>query len=127
MDSEFASVYSYLDKKLIHHVIKKRVMGAEFRAILDAGYEELKATGATKWLSDDRMSHSVRPKDEEWARTVWFPRVFQAGWKTWALLLPPIIVGQMNPKRFTDTYRSAGLNAQLFSDEEAAMKWLESQ
>jgi len=127
LDNEFATLYSHPEKKMVHHVIKKFVFGPDLRKVLDAGYNEMKASGATKWLSDDRLNNALKPDDEAWARTDWFPRVLKAGWKSWAVVLPSKVVGQMNMQRFSDTYKEAGITAQLFSDPDVAMKWLESQ
>jgi len=127
IDNEFATLWYHPEKKMVHHQIKKFVFGPDLRAILDAGHKQMVANGGTKWLSDDRANNALKPDDEAWARTDWFPRVLKAGWKSWAVVLPEKIVGQMNIKRFTETYAEAGVKAMLFSNPEEAMAWLEKQ
>jgi len=126
IDNEFASLWCDAEKKLVHHHIKKWVHGEDLRKLLLSGYEQLKKNGCTKWLSDDRFNGALKPDDETWAKTVWFPQVLQAGWKHWAIVLPEKIVGQMNIQRFSEDYKAAGINAKAFSDPDAALKWLES-
>jgi len=126
LDNENATLWFHEESKIIHHHFKKWVSGKDLRAVLDKGCEHVKNHGATKWLSDDRLNGALKPDDEEWSRTNWFPRTLKAGWKDWAVVLPEKLVGQMNLKRFTEDFGKAGINAQIFSDPELAKKWLES-
>jgi hypothetical protein len=64
--------------------------------------------------------------NSEWGITNWFPRVFNSGWKYWAIVMPDKVVGQMNMKRFIDNYAQQGLAIQIFDDPDEALKWLES-
>jgi hypothetical protein len=57
----------------------------------------------------------------------WFPRVLQAGWKFWALVVPEDIMARMNLKQFVDSYFEQGLHIMVFTDPKEAMEWLESQ
>jgi len=125
LDNENGTVW-YHDEGggIVHHHIKKWVWGDALRALLEAGTKAMRDHGAKKWLSDDRLNGVLKPADEEWAKTVWFPKTLQAGWKHWAVVLPEKVVGQMNMKRFAEDYAKAGINASLFSDPEAAQTWL---
>ena len=127
LDNEFATVWFYEDTKIIHHVIKKWVSGENLRNILNSGYEVIRDKKGTKWLSDDRLNNALRLDDAEWARTDWFPRMVTAGWKSWAVVLPEKIIGQMNMKAFAEEYKKGGVTANLFSDPAVALKWLEDQ
>ena len=124
LDNENATVWYHDEGGIVHHHIKKWVSGDSLRAILEAGTKAMQARKATKWLSDDRLNGVLKAEDEEWAKTNWFPKTLQAGWKHWALVLPEKVVGQMNMKRFAEDYAKAGINASLFSDAEAARAWL---
>jgi len=125
LDNEHATLWFHEESKIVHHHIKKWVSGNDFRSILDKGYECFVKNNALKWLSDDRNNGALKPDDEEWATKTWFPRVLKAGWKHWAVVQPAKLVGQMNIKRFTETFAKAGVNAQLFTDPDVAKKWLE--
>ena len=127
LDNENATLWFHQESKIVHHHIKKWVSGTDLRSILDKGSDCVKNNGATKWLSDDRLNGALKADDEEWAKTVWFPKTLKAGWKDWAVVLPEKLVGQMNLKRFTEDYAKAGINAQIFSDPDVARKWLETR
>jgi hypothetical protein len=127
IDNEFAFLWFHPETKIVHHEIKKYVFGKHLREILDQGYEQMKKTGAQKWLSDDRKNNALSPEDGEWAQNDWSPRVIKAGWKYWAIVLPEKVMGQMNMRLFIDSYTKVGVTVQIFSNPDEALKWLERQ
>jgi hypothetical protein len=127
LDNEYATLWFYDDKKIVHHKVKKYIYGEKLQQLLMTGYETLKKNGANKWLSDDTNNGALTKEDETWAKTHWFPSVVKAGWKSWAIVLPVQIIGQMNMKRFVDDYAKAGITVSVFSDAAQAMTWLEKQ
>lgn len=120
------SVWLHPERGIIHHQMHGPCYGAEFRDALSAGTAAMRRHLATKWLSDDRAHVAMSPEDEAWARTTWFPEAQRAGWKHWALVQPVAIVGQMNLKRFTETYAQMGIDVRVFSEPEPALAWLQS-
>lgn len=126
LDNEFATVRIHTEKRIVHHQFHKYIYGESFRNALTTGAELMEKHGATRWLSDDRNNAALPKDDAEWATTTWFPRVKKAGWKTWALVLPKMVIGQMNMKGFVDRYKNEGIEVRVFENPEAAMKWLES-
>lgn len=127
LDNDYATLWYHPEKKIVHHMMKKFTGGKDLRELLDKGYDLLKTNGASSWLSDDRNNGALSAADEEWAKTNWFPRVLNAGWKYWAIVMPEKVIGQMNIKRFVSDYARAGISANLFSDPSEAMRWLESR
>ncbi len=125
LDNEYVSVSIDTDKRMVSHMFKKYIYGDAFREALSTGAELMEKHKATKWLSDDRNNGALPKPDMEWSMGVWFPRVKKAGWKHWALVLPKLVVGQMNMKAFTDQYAKEGLEVRVFDDPAAAKAWLE--
>jgi hypothetical protein len=126
LDTEYATLWYYPERKIVHHVFHKFIHGQEFRQVLEKGLDIFQQNGANKWLSDDRANSALPTVDLEWAQTDWFPRVKNAGWHYWAIVMPEKVVGQMNMKRFIASYSEQGLTVQVFSDPEVALKWLET-
>jgi len=110
----------------VHHQFHRYIYGEEFRQVLTKGLEIFKQNGANKWLSDDRKNSTLPTVDTEWAQQEWFPQVFGAGWKYWAIVLPDKVVGKLNMQRFIDAYAKQGLTIDIFGDVDEAMEWLES-
>jgi len=127
LDTAQITLYFHTGPRIVHHQIHKYTFGADLRAVLDRGAELLEQHQACKWLSDDRNNGPLPAEDMEWNKAVWIPRVIQAGWKYWALVLPEKAVAQMNMKRFQAEFAAAGVSVQTFQDPEQALKWLEGQ
>jgi hypothetical protein len=127
IESEAVRLRYHSDKKIVHHELRRFVHGEEFRQVLEKGLEVFRKHGACKWLSDDRGNGPLKPADAEWALHDWAPRVMAAGWKFWAVVMPEKVVGQMNMRRWIQTYADQGITARAFSDPGEALRWLESQ
>ena len=126
VDNAHITLWVDPQRKLIHHQMHRACYGEVFRAALSAGVQAMQGAGATKWLSDDRLNGALSPEDEEWAKSVWFPATLKAGWKHWALVAPASVVGQMNMRRFTQTYAALGVTVRVFTDPGPAEEWLAS-
>ena len=127
IDNEYATLQYHFDKKIVHHKWKQWIPSKHFREVLTKGAEAFEKYGAQKWLSDDRGNGALLPEDAEWATTTWSPRVMEANWKYWAIVMPEKVIGQMNMKQFIKMYSEMGVTVQTFTDPDEAMTWLESQ
>lgn len=126
IDGDRASLWYHPESGIVHHQFHRYVYGDHFRSVLNEGLALFKKHGATKWLSDDRGNSALSPEDAEWADTDWLPRVIDAGWKYWAIVLPESVVGKMNMRRFIEHEESLGVEVQIFTDPVLALAWLES-
>jgi hypothetical protein len=127
VDSSLISVWVYPERGMIHHVMKTYCHGDDFREALTRGVEAMELHQATKWLSDNRANGALPPEDAAWSAKNWFPRAKAAGWKHWSIVQPVKIIGQVNMARLVKQYGDLGINAQMFSDPDEAMAWLEGQ
>jgi len=127
LDNEMATVWVYPEKRIIHHKFKRFVYGEKFKEIMLGAAEAFQKNGCNKWLSDDLENSALLPEDRDWAFSVWEPQVIKAGWKHWALILPKLIVGQMNMKQISGHYVKLGINFKAFSEPNEAMVWIEKQ
>jgi hypothetical protein len=125
--NEHITVWYRHRERLLHHQMHRFCFGPYLRQPLLDGVAAMKTHGGCKWLSDDRVNGAVPEEDEVWSREVFFPKTVEAGWKYWALLPPRTIIGQMNMRRFTSMFSGLGVTVQVFTSEEAAVKWLAAQ
>jgi len=125
LDTDYATLWFYPETKVVRHEFHRFIYGPEFRNVLNTGLELFKKDGANKWLSDDRKNSALPTEDLTWAMEDWAPRVFDAGWKYWAIVMPDKVAGQLNMNRFMKRYIDNGLTIQVFSDADEALKWLE--
>ncbi len=126
LDNQFATVWYHPEDKIVHHHFKKYIYGQAFRDVLTKGAEIFEEYGATRWLSDDRNNSALHPDDSGWGVEVWTPRVLQAGWQYWAVVMPEKIVGQMSMQRLIKMYLDMGVTVQVFSDPDKALAWLKN-
>ena len=125
LDNEYAWVGVIPEKRIVQHQIKQFIQGKDLRDALMTGVELMKKHRATRWLSDDRKNGPLSTADTEWCKTVWFPQALKAGWKRWAIVLPEMVIGQMNMQRFVEEYQKQGIEVQVFPTPQQAMAWLE--
>lgn len=124
IDNSFVRLYFHRESGIVHSEIVKQVEGNELREALARGATLIEQTGAIKWLSDDRGHLRMLDADEEWARTVWFPRVKAAGWKHWAIVKPTSAIGALNISRISQGFAKLGVNARIHVDFDEALAWL---
>jgi hypothetical protein len=127
LDNEFITIWYHADKGIVHHEWHKFMQGKSLRQALLTGTELLKKNKGTKWLSDDRNYPLLTSEDSLWVDAIWFPKTVKAGWKHWAIVMPHKPVGQINLNQIVKRIAAAGINAQMFTDLDEAMKWLEEQ
>lgn len=124
IDEPCMRLYFHPDSGIVHHEIKRNLNSEVFRRVLTHGAETLEARKACKWLSDNRDHFKLSEADEEWAKTVWFPRAVAAGWKHWAILRPESAIGALNIARLSQNYARLGVNTRILSDFTEALRWL---
>ncbi len=126
LDTDAALLQFHPTSKIVHHELRRFVHGDELREVLQKGLDVFVKHNACKWLSDDRQNGPLKPADEQWALTQWFPKVKAAGWKYWAVVMPEKVLGQMNMKRWIAMYAQHEIQAQAFFAPDEALAWLES-
>ncbi len=127
IDNEYASLWYYPEQKIVHHKFHQFIHGDKFREVLMKGADLFEQKGCVKWLSDDRNNSALRAEDIEWGNQNWTPRVINAGWKYWALMMPDKVLGKMNMRPLIDQYLKQGVNVEVFDDVDEALKWLASR
>ena len=126
LETSYGVLYYHPEAKIVHHMFHRFAYGEEFRTILNHGIKVMKQYGAQKWLSDNRNVSALPAPDREWAENDWFPRAAALGWRYWALVMPDKLAAQLGMKRFVKEYSQRGIVAQVFTDPDLALQWLES-
>lgn len=121
-----SAVLRYHSDGIVHHEFLTRMIGKDFRDLLLKGYEQMKKSGATKWLSDDRKHSVLDEADMKWGNEVWFPMVKALNWKHWAIVNPEKAVGQMQMRGTAKVMELGGVQVRFFSTPAEALSWLRS-
>ena len=123
-DNDDVVLWYHTASKIVHHKVKRPIMGDRLRNVLDLGYELLKRNGAQKWLSDDRLLGPFSREDQQWCEEVWFPKTRDAGWRYWAIVLPEKVLGKMSLQYFERKYSEQGISARFFQNDKEGLQWL---
>ena len=126
-ESEFATMWYYPDKKILHHKFHKFIFGEHFRELMLKELELFKENGCHKMLSDDRNHAALPTEDIDWANNNYRPQVIKSGLKYWALVMPEMVIGKMSMKRAIELNEKDGVTVKTFTDPDDAMTWLERQ
>ncbi len=124
IDNENATLRYYPGSKIVHHTFHQPTTGESFREIVNTGVELLRKNHASKWLSDDRKNGPLTADDTEWGKVNWFPQALEAGWKYWALVVPPDIKARLNLKEFVEAFSLQGVRIMVFTTPEEGLAWL---
>ena len=115
------------DLKCAHIEWKGFADGAEYREAHDKIVEALTDHQGHKMLADTCAMKAVAPADQEWVNSDWLPRVWAAGLKYSAVILPKSAVAQMSLQRIVVKAKSGpDPNSGYFDNVEAGKKWLRS-
>lgn len=127
VDNEYISVQYLSDKRIIYHTVHKPVSGQMFRDALLVGTAALIKYKASKWLSDDRKNGQVSREDAEWGVAVWNAQTIAAGWKYWAVVVPPAVADAGSLMPIIEALYELGLTMMVFTDLESAIAWLDEK
>jgi hypothetical protein len=126
-DHESITIQYIPTKRFIYHTVHKPVSGQIFRDALMAGTDGLIKHKICKWLSDDRKNGPVSQADAEWGVAVWNAQTIAAGWKYWAVVVPPAVADAGSLMPVIEALYELGLTMMVFTDLEAAIAWLDEK
>ena len=127
LDNKNVTIWCYPNDGIVHHQFHRYCYGDDFRNILTTSREAFEKYHCIKWLSDDRLFGAMLPADKEWGDAFWKPKVIEAGWKYWAMVLPEKVTGKMNIEKLVQEYQHLGIVASFHTEPEAALAWLRRQ
>lgn len=127
LQNEHITLWFYPELKIVHHQMVQAPTSERFRELLTHGADTLERHRAIKWMSDDRGNTLLRPDDEEWADTIWLPRVLKAGFKFWAIVLPQAAIGKLNMQRIATQHARRGIVSRIEATPYPAFEWLKAQ
>lgn len=127
LENDQVTLWYYPELAIVHHQMVTAPSSEQFRQLLEKGADTLERFKAIKWLSDDRGNTLLRPQDEEWADTIWLPRVLKLGFKYWAIVLPSAAIGKLNMQRLANQHKQRGIISRVESTPQPAFEWLKAQ
>jgi hypothetical protein len=128
VDNEYYTAWCYPAQRLVEHQWHKYCYGETLREIMNKSADAFEEHKCFKWLSDDRQfCGAMHTDDVIWGKEKWAPRMFEAGWKYHAMVLPKTIIGSMGITDMVNWYKKMGVKTKIFRTTEKARSWLESR
>jgi hypothetical protein len=91
---------------------------------LNRGIDLLKAKGAKRWLGDMRKLKVWGEEETKWINESFFPRVFAAGLRRLAYVIPESALAQLSLTRTMRHISGQVFDTGYFSEPEEAKRWL---
>ncbi len=126
LSNEYFDLLFHENTKIIHHIYKPKMSGAQLKDVLNGGTKLMIEHQATKWLSDNRqLAVAFSEEDAQWVNNDWLPRTIQAGWKYWAMVVPESLISQADHIKYVESFYDLGIWVTVYEDVESALRWLE--
>jgi hypothetical protein len=122
---DYVTVFYFEDKSLV--VIKWHgfANSAEYRALLDKLLEVATTTRAKHWLADNTNMRVIRPVDQEYTNTVWFPEFIKTDIQKLAIVTSTDFFNRLAVDKILT--RASGIikfDTMYFDNMAEALEWL---
>jgi len=130
LKNKYVQVEFWEDVPCIANIHLMPVLGKEFRnsleQVLDL-YKKLKKDHQELfWLADTRKFGVMSADDQEWIAREWNPRVYQAGLRYMAFIVPESTFGEISIKKYKEKVATQANSFEtcMFEDVYKAKEWL---
>jgi SpoIIAA-like len=97
---------------------------AEFAAALEAGLGSLIEHRGSRWLADCRDMKAIQQSDQDWLDRSWFPRMFTAGLRRMAVVIPKSGLAMTNLEDIFRKVPGNKLDVAFFATVAEAERWI---
>lgn len=80
----------------------------------------------SKMMADNRLGKAIPQESQNWMNDIWFPKAFQAGYRTSAVIVSEDIFNDMAVKNIVNQMDKQKFSVQYFKDLDKAKEWLKS-
>lgn len=125
LDEPFLRMVHVPRERLLHLQWRGHARSEAYRRGLETGLEQVKRFGVRRWLADLRAMTAILKDDEQWANTVWFPKLFLTGLEKMAIVPSADYFNQTSVQRsFTAVNGKLTFKVAWFPTVEEALDWL---
>lgn len=125
LDEDFLRMTYAEDHQLIQLQWKGHARSDQYRRGLETALAYVREHHVRCWLADLRQMTAILQDDEQWANTVWFPRLFGTGLEKMAILPSSDYFNQTSVQRsFTAVNGRLTFKVAWFEGPGEALAWL---
>ena len=124
-DKEFLTIYYEQEHKLLHLKWKGFANTDQFRDGLNFALEAVIEHHVENWLGNLKLMETILPNDEEWASTVWFPKIAHSSIKKMGIVTSLDYFNNTSVKRIVNAVVPViNFETRYFVDVDQAKQWL---
>lgn len=125
-DKPKCKIYHHKDINAIEFEWFGHVSHEEFVDACDFFLELLIKYQSSKMIANNLKSEAVSPKNQDWLDKVWFPRIYEHGYRTSAVIASKSIFNQITVKKIADKMDKSKYTIRFFSSLQEATEWLKT-
>lgn len=96
-----------------------------FKEACDFALELMIRQKTSKMIADNRLAEVLPMESENWMTQHWFPKAFEAGYRTSAVIISQDIFNELAVKDIVNQMDQEKFTVKYFTDLEAAKAWLQ--
>lgn len=125
-DKPKCKIYHHQEVNAIEFEWFGHVSHEEFVDACDFFLELLIKHKSSKMIANNLKSEAVSQKNQDWLDKVWFPRMYEHGYRTSAVIASKSIFNQVTVKKIADKMDKSKYTIRFFSDLQEATEWLKT-
>lgn len=123
-DKPYCKIYYLSDLKCVHLDWDGYATSEKFRDACNFSLELLSSKKADKMIADNTKAKIVKQEDQDWMNEDWFPRAFEAGFRTSAVVVAKDIFRDLATKKIVNELDKSLFTVQFFTTYESAEQWV---
>lgn len=98
----------------------------EFVDACDFSLELMIQNKGSKMIANNLKSEVVNPRNQEWLTSIWFPKAYEQGYRTSAILVSKSVFNQITVKEIVNKMDKGKFTVQFFTNLQDATQWLKT-
>ena len=125
-DKPTCKIYHYQDINTIVLDWHGYASQDDFIAACDFSLELMEKHGGSKMIANNLKAEVERPPNQNWLNTVWFPKAYEKGYRTSAVVVSKSIFNQVSVKHIVNKMDKGKFTVQFFTTLQDAVEWLKT-
>lgn len=96
-----------------------------FKEACNFSLDLLKQYKASKMIANNTHAKVVLPKSQTWLQEVWFPKAYEQGYRTSAVVVSKNIFNELGVKNIVNQMEQGKFEVRFFNDLSEAESWLQ--
>ena len=123
-DKKWCKIYYYEDLSCVHLDWFGMAYNDQFQEACNFSLQLLEEKKANKMIADNTKSKVVSIESQNWLMENWFPRAYEVGYRTSAVVVSTDVFNKVAVKNITNKMDKGKFTVQYFENLEKAKVWI---